>query len=84
MELLETRRQYVINITPCWALPPLLLCATTLDTDASVTRVVVDGWLLIRIGDGTGLRVGGRPECSFVGAVACVRVCVRARARVCA
>ena len=32
-ELLETRRQYICGVTPAWALPSLLLSASSLDTD---------------------------------------------------
>lgn len=56
-ELLETRRQYVVNVTPVWCGPTLLLCASSLDTDTAVTKVVVDGWLLLHIHDGTGPKV---------------------------
>ena len=33
VELLETRRQYLCNLTPMWSAAPLLLCATSLDTN---------------------------------------------------
>ena len=33
VELLETRRQYLCNLTPLWSAAPLLLCATSLDTN---------------------------------------------------
>lgn len=47
-----------VNVTPCWAAPVLLLCAGTLDTDTSCSRWAVDGWLLLRLHDGTGHKVG--------------------------
>ncbi len=56
-ELLETRRQYLCGLTPTWALPTLLLTASALDTDELASRWVVDGWLLIRIYDGSGPQV---------------------------
>ncbi|KAL6754390.1 putative ATP-dependent RNA helicase DHX34-like protein [Haematococcus lacustris] len=54
VEVLETRRQYLCNLTPCWALAPLLLNATMLDTDRTGSRWVVDSWLLLRLHDGSG------------------------------
>ena len=57
VELLETRRQYLCGLTPCWALPAPLLTATAIDTDEAGSRWVVDGWLLLRVHDGTGLMV---------------------------
>ena len=77
VELLETRRQYLCGLTPCWALPMLLLAASSLDTDAAASRWVVDGWLMLRVHDGTG-----RMVCSvcFAGCSACFVVDMHAAA----
>lgn len=53
-ELLETSRQYVCGLTPAPCLPVLLLTAQQVDCDAAAQRFVVDGWLLLRVHDGSG------------------------------
>ncbi len=53
------RRQYLSGITPLWSLPALLLAARRLDVDAGCGRWLVDGWLLLRLHDGAGPKVGG-------------------------
>lgn len=45
------------GLTPAWALPALLLSATSLETDAEASRWIVDGWLLICLYDDSGPRV---------------------------
>ncbi|GFR53030.1 hypothetical protein Agub_g15722, partial [Astrephomene gubernaculifera] len=56
-ELIETRRQYLSCLTPLWALPALLLAARRIDCDPRVGRWLVDGWLLLRLHDGSGPQV---------------------------
>lgn len=57
VELLETRRAYLGNLTPIPALPALLLTAERVDADSNGQRFLVDGWLLLRIVDPCGLAV---------------------------
>lgn len=57
VELLETRRAYLSNLTPLPALPALLLSGERIDGDAAATRFLIDGWLLLRMHDGSGPKV---------------------------
>ncbi|CAL8468067.1 g7606 [Coccomyxa elongata] len=57
VELLETRRTYLSNLTPLPALPALLLTAEHVDADMVASRFLVDGWLLLRMLDGCGPQV---------------------------
>ncbi|KAJ8280280.1 hypothetical protein GJAV_G00052690 [Gymnothorax javanicus] len=49
--LLETNKPYVSNCVRVPALQALLLVASSLDTNADCTRVVVDGWLELTLQD---------------------------------
>lgn len=57
VELLETRRAYLSNLTQLPALPALLLTAGSCHADLAASRFLVDGWLLLRIHDGSGPQV---------------------------
>lgn len=54
VELLETRRAYLSNLTPVPALPALLLTAERMDADSAGQRFMVDGWLLLHVLDSSG------------------------------
>ncbi|KAJ8368672.1 hypothetical protein SKAU_G00087000 [Synaphobranchus kaupii] len=49
--LLETNKPYVTNCARVPALQALLLVASSVDTNADCTRVVVDGWLELTLSD---------------------------------
>ena len=53
-QMLETRRLYLCGLTPCPALLSLLLSSTEIDTNASCSRFVIDGWIMIRMLDDSG------------------------------
>ncbi|BDA42246.1 probable ATP-dependent RNA helicase DHX34 [Coccomyxa sp. Obi] len=57
VELLDTRRSFLSNLTPLPALPALLLTADRVDADMAASRFLVDGWLLLRMHDGSGPQV---------------------------
>jgi hypothetical protein len=63
VELLETRRAYLSNLTPLPALPGLLLSAERVDADAAAQRFLVDGWLLLRVLDSSGPAVRSALPC---------------------
>ncbi|XP_041920031.1 probable ATP-dependent RNA helicase DHX34 [Alosa sapidissima] len=50
--LLETNKPYVSNCVRVPALQALLLVANSLDSNGECTRLVVDGWLELCLGDG--------------------------------
>jgi hypothetical protein len=65
VELLETRRAYLGNLTPLPALPASLLTALRVDADAAVQRFLVDGWLLLRVRGGAGPQARA-PACTVL------------------
>lgn len=66
VELLETRRTYLSNLTPLPALPALLLTAERVDADMVASRFLVDGWLLLRMHDGSGPQVKFRTYLKYL------------------
>lgn len=57
VELLETRRAYLGNLTPLPTLPASLLTAQRVDCDAEASRFLVDGWLLLQLRNSLGPQV---------------------------
>eukprot|EP01026_Neomeris_dumetosa_P000318 TRINITY_DN10080_c0_g1_i14.p1 TRINITY_DN10080_c0_g1~~TRINITY_DN10080_c0_g1_i14.p1 ORF type:complete len:309 (+),score=21.91 TRINITY_DN10080_c0_g1_i14:68-928(+) len=52
--MVETRKQFISNITVVKLLPLLLIIAKCIDCDLEVSRILVDNWLLIKIIDHRG------------------------------
>ncbi|XP_029475820.1 probable ATP-dependent RNA helicase DHX34 [Rhinatrema bivittatum] len=58
VSLLETNKPYLVNCVRIPALQALLMLSRSLDTNADCSRLVVDGWLEIQIGESeTALRL---------------------------
>ncbi|KAK9901707.1 hypothetical protein WJX75_009557 [Coccomyxa subellipsoidea] len=77
VELLETRRAYLSNLTPLPALPALLLSAERIDADAAATRFLIDGWLLLRMHDGSGPKVAVEINRLRAGTTALLNRCLQ-------